>query len=46
MIVKKVRRDLDEEALKAVRRWKFKPGTYEGQPVPVTVHVEMMFHAS
>jgi TonB family protein len=35
---------LDEKAIEAVKQWKFKPGKKDGQPVPVTVTVEVMFH--
>jgi protein TonB len=34
---------LDEEALKAVKRWVFAPGTRFGQPVPVLVEIELTF---
>lgn len=34
---------LDEQAVKAMRRWKFKPGSKDGQPVAVQVEVEMRF---
>ena len=34
---------LDDEAVKAARQWKFKPGTKDGKPVPVEVTVEMTF---
>lgn len=34
---------LDEEAVKAVRQWKFKPGTKDGKPVRVRVDIEMTF---
>ena len=34
---------LDEEALKAARRWRFKPGLLHGKPVPVVVTIELMF---
>ena len=34
---------LDEEAVKTVKKWKFKPGTKDGVPVPVIVAVEMSF---
>ena len=34
---------LDEQAVDAVRQWKFEPGTKEGQPVPVEVTIEMTF---
>jgi TonB family protein len=34
---------LDQEAIKAVRQWRFVPGTLKGQPVPVRVSVELTF---
>jgi protein TonB len=34
---------LDEEAVKAARQWKFLPGTYQGQPLPVRAMIEMEF---
>ena len=34
---------LDQEAIKAVRRWRFRPGTRLGQPVPVLVEIELTF---
>ena len=34
---------LDEEAIKAAKRWLFKPGTKDGQPVPVRISLEMTF---
>jgi outer membrane biosynthesis protein TonB len=34
---------LDEEALRAARRWRFKPGLLNGKPVPVTITIELMF---
>ena len=35
--------DLDEEAIKALRQWKFKPGTKDDQAVNVEVNIEMTF---
>lgn len=35
--------ELDEQAIKALRQWEFKPGTKDGEPVPVRVSVEMSF---
>ena len=35
--------DLDKEAIRAMKDWRFKPGTRAGQPVPVVVTVEMAF---
>jgi TonB family protein len=34
---------LDQEALKAVRQWRFDPGMRQGQPVPVLVSIELTF---
>lgn len=34
---------LDQEAIKAVKRWRFIPGTRQGQPVHVIVEIEVTF---
>lgn len=34
---------LDEEAIKAVRQWRFEPGKKDGRPVPVRITLEMTF---
>jgi TonB family protein len=34
---------LDDEALKAARQWKFKPGTKDGHPVAVRVTLQLTF---
>jgi periplasmic protein TonB len=34
---------LDEKAIEAVRRWKFKPATKDGKPVAVQVAVDVAF---
>jgi TonB family protein len=34
---------LDEEAMKAVRQWRFKPGLKDGKAVPVRITLEMTF---
>ena len=34
---------LDQEAIKAARQWKFRPGTRFGEPVPVIVSIELTF---
>jgi hypothetical protein len=34
---------LDEKAIEAVRRWRFKPSTKDGQPVAVMINVEVNF---
>lgn len=35
---------LDDEALAAARRWRFRPGRLDGKPVPVVVTIELTFH--
>jgi len=34
---------LDEEAIDAVKQWKFEPATLNGKPVPVMINVEVNF---
>jgi periplasmic protein TonB len=34
---------LDEQAVKAMKQWEFKPGTKDGKPVAVRVDVKMNF---
>jgi protein TonB len=34
---------LDDSALNAVKRWKFRPGTLNGQPVPVIYNLTVNF---
>jgi len=36
---------LDENAMKAVRQWKFKPGMKDGKPVPVAASIEVTFRS-
>jgi len=35
---------LDEKAVEAVSQWRFEPGRKDGQPVPVSLSVEVNFH--
>jgi TonB family protein len=42
-ITKSLDEELDQEAIAAMKQWKFKPGTKEGTPVAVQVEVEMTF---
>jgi protein TonB len=35
---------LDQQALAAARRWRFTPGTRNGEPVPVLVNLEIEFN--
>jgi TonB family protein len=34
---------LDQKAVEAVKRWRFRPGTRMGKPVPVLVNIELTF---
>ncbi len=34
---------LDQEAIKAAKQWRFKPGMKDGKPVPVLVTLELNF---
>ena len=34
---------LDDNAVKAMKQWEFKPGTKDNRPVAVRIHVEMAF---
>ena len=34
---------LDDAAVRAARQWTFKPGTFEGRPVDVLVHIVLDF---
>jgi len=34
---------LDQEAVKAARQWRFRPGLFQGQPVAVTITIELTF---
>ncbi|MDE3180301.1 MAG: energy transducer TonB [Acidobacteriota bacterium] len=43
-VVKPLGLGLDDSAVKAVRGWKFKPGTRNGVPVPVRMFVDVTFH--
>lgn len=35
---------LDQQALAAARRWRFRPGTRDGEPVPVLINLEIEFN--
>ena len=42
-VIRALDAELDEQALKAARAWKFVPGAMNGKPVPVLVNIEMSF---
>lgn len=42
-VVKGIDPGLDLNAVEAVSKWKFKPGTKDGEPVAVRVNIEMNF---
>jgi len=42
-VVRGIGQGLDEKALEAVRRYRFKPAMLDGKPVPVQVNVEVNF---
>ncbi len=42
-MVNHLKMGLDEEALAAVKQYKFKPATLQGKPVPVEVNIEINF---
>jgi len=34
---------LDQQAVEATKQWEFRPGTKDGKPVAVRVHIELTF---
>ena len=34
---------LDQEAIKAAKQWRFRPGMRQGSPVPVIITIELTF---
>lgn len=42
-VIKPLPYGLDEAALRAIRQWKFRPGTLNGQPVPVYYNLTVNF---
>ena len=42
-VVESLHPDLDQQALLAVKQWRFAPGMKDGKPVPVLVHIELTF---
>jgi protein TonB len=42
-IIRSLDDELDQQAVKALMQWKFRPGTRDGSPVAVRVNIEMTF---
>jgi TonB family protein len=42
-VTKSLTPDLDQKAIEAVRKWRFKPATKDGQPVAVRISAEATF---
>ena len=42
-VLKSLDPGLDQNAMDAVSKWRFKPGTKDGQPVPVLTTIEVSF---
>jgi TonB family protein len=43
-IVRSLGYGLNEKAIEAVSKYRFKPAMKDGQPVPVEVNIEVNFH--
>jgi periplasmic protein TonB len=43
-VIKSLGLGLDEKALEAVAKWRFKPGMKDGRPVPVVALIDVTFH--
>jgi len=44
MVARTLGHGLDEQAIKTLKEWTFKPGTSQGASVPVLVNFQMDFH--
>jgi TonB family protein len=42
-VMKSLGLGLDEKAIECVQKWRFKPGTKDGKPVPVMASIEVKF---
>lgn len=42
-VTKSLDDDLDQQTIKAIKQWTFKPGTKDGDPVNVRVNIELTF---
>jgi TonB family protein len=45
-LIKRLGFGMDEQAINAIRRWKFAPGTRDGTPVPVAIRIDVNFQIS
>jgi periplasmic protein TonB len=43
IVTKSLDEELDQQAIQAVKQWKFRPGTKDDKPVRVQVSIEMTF---
>jgi TonB family protein len=43
-VIRPLGHGLDEEAIRAVRQWRFKPSQKNGQPVPVQMNIQVNFN--
>lgn len=44
-VTKSLEKGLDNSALNAVRKYRFRPAMFEGKPIPVLLTVEVQFHS-
>ena len=42
-VIRSVGLGLDQKAIEAVQKWRFKPGQKDGKPVPVSANIEVNF---
>jgi TonB family protein len=43
-VVRGLGQGLDEKAVECLQKWRFEPGTRDGEPVPVKATIEIRFH--
>lgn len=43
VVIRPLDDELDQQAIAAVQKWEFKPGTLDGKPVAVSVNIELTF---
>ena len=43
VVSRSLEKSLDQQAVKAVRQWRFEPGTYQGEPVAVRISAAATF---